>query len=98
MLRAPTPAPAIVFAAVPSSNNKLFKQFIKVYLEAQVLDQTEVDPESCKQLLKALFSDFYHGNLQINYYQFCQQYEDHFEIVSAKGPNRISFAALFLRR
>ena len=30
--RAPTPAPAIIL----SSDNKLFKQFMKAYLEAQV--------------------------------------------------------------
>ena len=30
-------------------------------------------------------------------YQFCQQCENHLETAGAKGPNRISFAALFLR-
>ena len=30
-------------------------------------------------------------------YRFCQQYEDHFETAGASGPNRILFAALFLR-
>ena len=32
----PTPAPAIALTATSSSDNKLFKQFIKAYLEAQV--------------------------------------------------------------
>ena len=30
-------------------------------------------------------------------YRFCQQCEDHFETAGASGPNRIPFAALFLR-
>ena len=30
-------------------------------------------------------------------YNFCQQCENHFAIVGAKGPNRIPFAAFFLR-
>ena len=46
--RAPISTPAIAFTAAPSSNNKLFKQFIKPYLEAQVPSKIEVDPEPCK--------------------------------------------------
>ena len=34
MLHASTPAPATTLATSPSLNNKLFKQFIKAYLEA----------------------------------------------------------------
>ncbi len=30
-------------------------------------------------------------------YNFCQQCEDHFAIYGATGPNRIPFAAFFLR-
>ena len=30
-------------------------------------------------------------------YNFCQQCEDHFATAGAKGPNRIPFAASFLR-
>ena len=30
-------------------------------------------------------------------YRFCQQCEDHFETAGASKPNRIPFAALFLR-
>ena len=51
--RAPIHALAITPAVAPSSDNKLFKQFIKAYLEAQVPDRTEVDPEPRKQLFKA---------------------------------------------
>ena len=90
---APTPASAIA----PSSDNKLFKQFIKAYLEGHVLGQIEVDSEPCKQLTKARFADFYYGNLHMNCYRFCQQCKNHFETAGVKETNRILFAALFLR-
>ena len=106
--RVPTPTPSDAPVAAPSSalaiaatalssDNELFKQFIKAYLEAQVPSQTEIDREPRKQPLKAQFSDLYYGNLHMDCYQFCQQCEDHFETAGAKGPNRIPFIALFLR-
>ena len=60
----PTPAPAIA----PSLDNKLFTQFIKAYLEAQVPGQIKIDSEACKQSLKAWLPDFYYGNLHMNCY------------------------------
>ena len=33
----------------------------------------------------------------MDYYRFCQQCEDHFKTAVAKKPNKIPFAALFLR-
>ena len=45
---APTLVPTTAHVATPSSDNKLFKQFIKAYLETQVLSQTDVDPKPCK--------------------------------------------------
>ena len=68
---APTTALAIALAAAPSLDNKLFKQFMKAYLEVQVPDQTEVDTKPCKQFFKARFPDFYYGNLYMDCYQFC---------------------------
>ena len=95
--RAPTPAPATAPAAAPSLDTELFKQFMKAYLEAQVPGQTEVEPELCEQPLKARFPDLYYDNLHMDCYRFCQQCEDHFETAGAKGPNKILFAASFLR-
>ena len=48
MLRAFTPAPVTALAAALSLDNKLFKQFIKIYLEVPVPAQTKVNPEPCK--------------------------------------------------
>ena len=44
-----TTAPAIA----PFSDNKLFKQFIKAYLDLQVPGQIKVNSKPCKQPLKA---------------------------------------------
>ena len=45
-----TPTLAIAFAVALFLDHKLFKQFIKAYLEAQVLVQiaSEIDAEPCK--------------------------------------------------
>ena len=92
----PTPALATAPTIAPSSNNKLFKQFMKAYLEAQIIGQTKVDSKPRKQSLKAWFPDLYYGNLHMDCYQFCQQCKDYFETAGAKRPNKILFAALFL--
>ena len=47
--------------------------------------------------LKARSPDVYCGKSHIECYNFCQQCEDHFATAGAKGPNRIPFAASFLR-
>ena len=96
VLRAPTPAPIISSTITLFSNNKLFKQFMKAYLESQVPGQTKLDPEPCKQPFKAWFPDLYYGNLYMDCDQFCQQFENHFITAKAKEPNRIPFAALFM--
>ena len=72
--RTPSPAPTIALAVGSSSDNKLFKQFMKVYLEAQVPAQTssKVDLEPCKQHFQAWFSDIYYGNLHVDSYWFWQ--------------------------
>ena len=72
---------------------------MKAYLEAQVSARiaSEIDPEPREQPFKVRFLDFYYGNLHMNCYQFCQQCKNHFETAGAKRPNRISFAALFVR-
>ena len=71
MSRVSTPAPAIAPAPALSSDNKLFNQFMKAYLEAQVPSRTEIDSEPRKQPLKARFLDLYYGNLHMDCYWFC---------------------------
>ena len=98
MSRGPTIALATASATTPLLDNKLLKQFMKAYLEAHMPGQTEVDPKPCKQPLKLQFPDFNYGNLHIDRYRFYQQCKNHFKTVEAKKPNRILFAALFLRK
>ena len=69
------------------------QRILKAVLEAQVL----AFDEPCKKLLKARSPDVYCGKSHMECYNFCQQYEDHFTTAGAKGPNRIPFAAFFLR-
>ena len=88
------PAPDAPIPAL-ASTNELFKQFMKAYLEAKTL--VPIQTEFREQPLKARFPNLYYGYFYLNCYRFCQQYEDHFETVEANGPNRISFAASFLR-
>ena len=78
--RALTPAAATTFAVASSSDNELFKQFMKAYFKAQVPARIipEIDPKPCKQLLTARFPDLYYNNLHIDYYIFCQQCKDYF--------------------
>ena len=53
--RASTPVLTTASAVTLSSHNKLFMQFMKAYLEAQVPSQTKVDPEPRKQSFKTQF-------------------------------------------
>ena len=52
---------------------------------------------ACEKPLNARSPDVYYGKSHMECYNFCQQYEDHFATAGAKGPNRIPFAASFLR-
>ena len=83
-------------AAGPASNDELFKQFIKTYLEAQA-QAAPSQSEPRERLLKARFPDPYFGKSHMDCYHFCQQCEDHFDIAQATGLNRIPFAASLLR-
>ena len=83
----PTPDPALVSALVPAlvltpaptlpSSNKLFKQFIKVYLESnQGLNQP---PAKRERPFKAKVPDIYYDKLHIDCYHFCKQCKNYFE-------------------
>ena len=65
----------------------------RTILEAQVPPSDSF----CEKLLNARSPDIYPGKSHMECYNFYQQCEDHFTTARAKGPNRISFAASFLR-
>lgn len=99
----PTPRPAFDIAlalAIPNSNNKLFKKFIKAYLRPQIQllapFPLPVQPKPWEQLFKARFSKLYIENSYTEYYNFCQKCEDYFKIARAITSNRVSFATSFL--
>ena len=84
--------PAIIPALV--STKKLFKKFIKTYLE--INQGPKQLPAERKQTFKTKVSEVYYGKWHIDCYHFCQQCKDHFKTVGATGANRTPFAALFL--
>ena len=83
-----TPAPALPFF------DKLFRQFMKAYLETN--QRPRQSPMECKRPLKAKVPEVYYDKLHINCYNFCQQCKDYFETSEAIGANRTPFAAFFL--
>ena len=93
--------PAFAQALAPPFNERFFQQFMKAYLENQnenqALSLTPIQEELRKQPLKARFLDFYYKNSHLDCYCFCQQCEDYFDTARVSGPNRIPFAASFLR-
>ena len=56
----------------------------------------EAPHEPQEHLLKARFPNLYYRKSHMDYYHFCQQCKDYFDIARATGSNRTSFAASFL--
>ena len=88
----PAPVPA---AALPSSN-KLFKQFLRAYLES---NQGSRQPLAERERsFKAKVPEVYYGKLHMDCYHFCQQCKDYFQTAGATRAKRTLFAASFLCR
>ena len=60
---------------------KILKKILKAYIF--------FSNRLCKKLLKVRLSDIYYNKSHIEYYNFCQQYEDYFTIAKTKGLNHI---------
>ena len=105
--RVPTPAlapllaPAKVVAKYTDADlQQAIQLALKLFVQGQQQAQSRIASpalEPRERPLKARFPDLYYSNLHMDCYRFCQQCEDHFETAKAKAPNRIPFAALFLR-
>ena len=100
----PTPGPDLVPALIPApvpaptsalvATNELFKKFMKAYLEInQGPRQPTAEP---RQTFKAKVPEVSYDKSHMDYYQFCQQCEDHFKIAGATGFNWTLFTASFL--
>ena len=98
-----TPSPLVSWAQIPAqppvpiSTKKVCQQLLKTYAATVKLLKQNHESGPREQPLKAWFPDLYYGNSHMDCYRFCQQCEDHFETAGASGPNRIPFAASFLR-
>ena len=95
---APTPAPGPLERYTDKDLQRATKLALESFVKGQEHGQLQANSALREQPLKARFLDLYYGNSHLNCYRFCQQYKDHFETVGANGPNRVSFAASFLRR
>ena len=79
---------------------RAIKLALKLFVQGQQQAQSQIAPpalETQERPLKARFPDLYYNNLYMDCYWFCQQCKDHFKTAKAKRPNKIPFAALFLR-
>ncbi len=69
----------------------------------RIRDQVPVAPnakareEALDKLLKPRNPDLYYGHLHMECYYFCQQCEDHFEVVGSLVHKHVPFAAGFLK-
>ncbi len=104
-IRAPIPGPAPAPAPMALPNN-LFQEFMQTFMEktqapaapaapaASVAPAAEVRDDTDRPL-KPRNPDLYYGQSHMECYYFCQQYEDHFEVVGLLGHKRVPFAAGF---
>ncbi len=94
----PGPEPAPAPAPVP--NNDLFLEFIRTSIK-RVRDQALAVSvalaapvaearDNTNRPLKPRNPDLYYGHLHMEYYYFCQQCEDHFEVARSLGHKRVS--------
>ena len=61
--------PVLVLTPALGPSDKLFRQFMKAYLESQGPSWPLAE---CKQSLKAKVPDIYYGRLHMDCYHFCQ--------------------------
>ena len=86
---------------IAPSNNNLFQEFIKIFIkkiQAPAAPATLVEVRNnADRPFKPRNSDLYYSHLHIEYYYFCQQYKDYFEVAKSLSHKRIPFTARFLK-
>ena len=105
----PTQALAPTFASAAVSISGLSSRYtdkdlqratkltLKLFVKGQEHGQLQASSALRNCPLKAQNPDFYYRSLHMEYYYFCQQYEDHFDTAKAIGHKRVLFSTLFLR-
>lgn len=87
-----------VLVFIPPSTNKLFKYFIKTYLENK--NKNQIPAAIPKKVLDKSFKTtnliLYFENMYMKSFYYCQQYEDYFETTRVKNYKRVVFVVLFL--
>ena len=93
-----TPGPkSSATTSVPKYSEDDLQKIFKAALEARAFAPAFAASEIPREKLKTLSPDVYCGKSHMDYYNFCQQCENHFATAGATGPTRIPFAASFLR-
>ena len=90
--KTPVNPPAVELFVTKYIEKDLQKIF-RTFLEARAPSSDGL----CKKPLKARLPNVYCGKSHIEYYNFCQQCEDHFATTRTKGLNYILFVSSFLR-
>ena len=85
--------PPAVEPPIAKYTEKDLQRMLRTVLEAQASPFHGI----CEKPLKARSHYVYCSKSDMECYNFCQQYEDHFATAGGKGPNNILFAAFFLR-
>ena len=92
--------------SVPKYSKDDLQQILKTVLQDTALAlvfaptptpvPTLIVAKARQEKLKAHFPNVYCGKSHMDYYNFCQQYEDYFAIAGTTGPTQILFATFFL--
>lgn len=59
------------------------------------LTKSQNQENTSDKLFKAQNPDLYYETLHIEYYYFCQQYNDYFKTAETKGQKHVLFATFF---
>ena len=94
-LLGPFKAPNRPFQALPPQNPGA-NQYNQQNLDKIIQTFFHASKSRSRDKLKAKTPNIYGGRSDMECYNFCQQYENHFATYGATGPNRIPFAAFFL--
>lgn len=92
--------PSLAPPHIPKYTKDNLQQILKTVLEVQPLacdhDQETLENAS-EQTFKSRAPDIYKDQLDIDFYDFIQQYKDHFTMSGSQDRKQVLFPAIFLK-